>query len=210
MNDPCRRIEEFLQGPAERPIPEDLKRHAAGCEACREPLALDEALRNRLDAGADLDPPHRRDLVEKILRAPVAPSARATAATTKTRRRWPWAVAAGALAAAAVLVLFVTMRPPPRESIRPTDVFADLLGPLPDLVGPAEEKAAPAAAEESSTDNPLAFMTGDWEGPLALGRAALEAPLSVVPGEKPAPSTDKPRPPQAGPGASIPERSREK
>jgi hypothetical protein len=111
-------------------------------------------------------------------------------ASVKRGRKWPWVAGAAATAAAVVLGICI-FRPEHRQpvSVSPTQVFADLLGPLADFTPPPPQAAAPADTNSSPLGPVLAAMWGDFEAPLNVGLDAIKAPQVVAPGGKgPAPA----------------------
>jgi len=189
MNEPCKQVEEALDQAADGGLPGDLAAHAAACDLCRERVAIDRAIREGLRAVAGPGAATHRALAAQILSAP-APAAHAQPRVI----RLSWASAAAVAAAvAAVLIALVAVKPQPREPIRPTALFADLLGPLPEMA----KSGKPADAQETGAAAPLAsvlaLFSNGWEGPIALGRAALEAPLATgLVGEPKPAGTDSP------------------
>jgi hypothetical protein len=181
MNERCKQVEEALDQAADGGLPGDLAAHAAACDLCRDRVAIDRAIREGLREVPGPDASTRRALAARILRAPAA--APVTAASGRSQPhviRWSWATAAAVAAAiAAVLIALMAVKPQPRQPIRPTAVFADLLGPLPEMA----KSAKPASGQETEAAAPLgsvlALFSNGWEGPIALGRAALEAPLAT-------------------------------
>jgi hypothetical protein len=183
MSDLCRQIGQFLDETDGDALPQPLREHAAVCDLCRERLAIDHAIKTQLGDGVPLAPAHRERLTNLILCATPAQGGR--------RRRGTWIVAMGAAAAmAAAVLIFVSLthKPvKPVEPTRPTALFADFFGPLADMT-PKDEAPAAASNEQpdpTPIDSALAFLVGDWEGPLALGRTMIDAPTQVGAGEKP-------------------------
>jgi hypothetical protein len=179
MTNACRLIEQWLdEAPDAPPLARDLEAHAAACETCARRLAIDRTLRERLAAGATLEPAHRADLVARVLAAN-APAAR------RPRRlpRWSWAPVAAAAAVVLALVVFQPMKRPP---ILPTEVFGYFLGPIADMFPPpSPEPAQPAQPVQTEEDVPTmetifgAFWT-DLEGPLTVVLGAMEAPRAAA------------------------------
>lgn len=169
MTTDCRRVDEWLdEMPEPTAPPAALEAHAAECDECRGRLDFERLLRDRLGAGAELDAAHRAVLVAKI-----------TAAAGVKRRpmrllRWSWLP----LAAAAAVTLAIVYWPVHREPIPPSDIFGDLIGPLATMT-PVSAPAA-KAEEESPLTLALAALWGDFDGPLAIGRAAIEAPRAAA------------------------------
>ncbi len=123
--------------------------------------AFDRDLHDALQPADRLDPTRRRALVEAV--APVA-----------GRRRLRFWLGAGAAAAAALVVAAVLLRPRPPARVRPTQIVADLLGPLAVSVEPAE--AQPGRDPEAATPDDLASLVwNDLAGPLSIGRTILNA-----------------------------------
>jgi hypothetical protein len=183
MSDLCRQFGQFLDEANGDAMPQTLRDHAAACDLCHDRLAIDRAVKTQLGDGATLAPAHRERLTNLILQATPALSG-------GRRRRRSWIVAIGAVAAmAAAVLIFVSVPNKPAKPVdptRPTALFADLLGPLGDMTPKAE---APSAATETPDPTPidsaLAFLVGDWEAPLNLGRTMIETPTQVGSGENP-------------------------
>jgi len=189
MTDLCSQVERFLDEAAGGALPQALRGHADACDLCRERRAIDHAIETQLGAGLPIAPSHRQELANRILHA-------APAQSGGRRRRWPWVAAmagAAAMAAAVLIVAGLPSKPAkPVEPTRPTALFADLFGPLSDIAPKAEEPASAAKEEREPTpiDSALAFLVGDWEAPLALGRTMIDAPTQVGADEKPVPKTE--------------------
>ncbi len=134
---------------------------------------IEQAMREHLGAGAELSPVRRRRLIARITGASAGP------AKARPAVRWAWL---GGLAAAAAAVLLTVVLWPEREPepIAPTDILGDLLGPLAAGAPPEEASPSPKAEAEASLGGALALFLGDFEGPLAIGRAALDAPKAVA------------------------------
>ena len=138
-------------------------------EALREPLF------HGLGDGAAMDPARRAALVERIVRP--------QGAAARLRRRILY-LSGGALAAAAAAVLAViVLWPGHRVSIPPTEIFAYLLGPLTEMTATSTLTGVPVQETGLPTDAVVAAFWSDLEGPLAIGRDALEAPRALVPAE---------------------------
>jgi len=169
VNTECDRVLRWLNETDDPTAPAGSEAHAAVCETCRRHLEMERTLRGRLGAGAALEPAHRTALLDKITAAPRAAGRR------RWLRRWSWVPVA---AAAAVILAFLLV-PETREPIPPTDIIADLLGPFAEAA-PVEEPPAPKAEEELPLGQVLAAFWADFEGPLSVGRGALEAPRAAA------------------------------
>jgi hypothetical protein len=179
MNRECDRVERWLADLGELAAPAaDLAAHAETCPACCRRLEMERTLRERLGAGAELDPARRAALVAGIL-APQTPTAR----SRRRILRWSWA---GVAAAAAVLVIVLAI-PKHRPPIQPTDVLGDLMGPLAVTALPAApaahsaprentEGGAPSASALPILNSAMAALWGDFEGPVSIGIGVMEAP----------------------------------
>ena len=182
MSDLCRQVGQFLDETDGDALPPPLREHAAACDLCRERLAIDRAITRQLGDGAALAPAHQERLANLILHAVPAQSG-------GRRRRASWILAIGAAASIAAAALIVVSLPhtpaKPVEPTRPTALFADLFGPLADMTPKAEAPAAAPkeAPDPTPIDSALAFLVGDWEGPLTLGRTMIDAPAQVGAGE---------------------------
>jgi len=176
MNTLCEQFSEWLDDVPEQPLSDALAAHAASCEACRRQLALERSMQSGLPAGASLDPSRRAALRGRILAAPAKrPAFRLL--------RWSWAPLA---AAAAIVLAVLVFHPFTKSAVAPTlpsDLLADILGPLPyiDSSDPAKPDAAPTAATESSPMGDLlsAFL-GDFEGPMKVALGTLDASRAAV------------------------------
>ncbi|MBM4017954.1 MAG: hypothetical protein FJ288_06430 [Planctomycetes bacterium] len=177
MKTPCDRIGEWLDDETRPPIAADLAAHAPGCDACRNPVALERALREGLRDVAAPDAARRAALVNGILRA----SSAAPPASGRRGRTVFWSWAAIAAAAAIILAAVLAWPQVPRNPISPTEVFGDFLGPLVMLVPPAPQEDAATAppapsAEVLTADDVFGVFWSDFEGPLAVALGAMEAP----------------------------------
>jgi len=186
MKPECEQIRQRLDDLERRPLPPDLKAHAASCPACRASVEAEEALREHLGEAAPLAPVRRAEIVARVM------AATAAAPRVRHRRRplW-WSLAPLAAAAAIVLVVVLAWPHPPRTPISPTEVFGDFLGPLANFTLPIETPQTPEK-EPSTTDNILATFWGDLETPLTVAMGALEAPRAAA-GIAPAAQNPKPQ-----------------
>jgi hypothetical protein len=188
MNEACRQLSDWLDADRTAPLDPALAAHAAACEACARQLAIDQALRTGLAAGAAPEAARLRALADRI-----APR-RAVVAATRRSRRWPWFAGAAAVAAAVVLSLTI-FRPEQRQPVSPTELFGDLFGPLADLTPPPTQAAAPAVTHPSPLGPVLAALWGDFEAPLDVGLGAVAPPQPAASADSaaaPAPSSPSP------------------
>jgi len=186
MTNACDRADRWLRD-ADRPDapPPDLDSHSHACETCGPVLEMERRFRDRLGAGAAMDPARREALVSRVL------GARPAEGRQRGRvLRWAWLVPAAAAAALLLLAVLPGRGGPP---IHPTDVFADLLGPLVVLM-PAEPAApTPTPPEEpSASDLVYAAIWGDLAAPLDITRTALKAPLAMAPATRVLPAPQDP------------------
>ena len=205
MTRECDQVSLWLDAVDSGPPGPALEAHAAACESCRRRMALEQVLREGLSGGAALDSARRAALVDRIAPeaaprlaatqrgarvddATILPpqehahaNSRVSMPPTKAgrrARRWPWL---GTLAAAATVILAVSLFFYPassRPAVLPSQVFGDLLGPL------AEASPLLPPATTPADDSPLtAVLTafwGDFEGPITIGRDAMQAPRAVA------------------------------
>lgn len=133
---------------------------------------LKDPVLGRLGEGAELAPARRAALLERIAPAQAGASRRRARII-----RLSW----GALAAAAaILVAAVVLWPERREPISPTELFADLFGPLPQIATAGATTTAPAQEESSPFGAVLSAFWGDLEGPLTIAVNAIEAPRALA------------------------------
>ena len=169
---------------------------------------LERTMRERLGAGARLDPARRESLLEKIL-GPVP--LRRSAAAPRTRRGfsvfrfpysvlgrtfWPWAALVAAAAAVVIgLAVHRALRP---EPIPPTALLADLWGPF-GAAAEARPAPPPPAAEEAPVGAALAALWQDLEGPVSIGQAVFGGPPSAAPPKAPVADDSKEQAPSPRP-----------
>ena len=187
MKSECEQIRQWLDDLDRRPLPHNLKAHAAACPACRAGVEAEEALREHLGEAPPLEPVRRAEIVARVM------AAAATAPQARNRRRplW-WSLAPLAAAAAIVLVVLLAWPHAPRTPISPTEVFGDFLGPMANLVPPAAGPQPTSAKEPSTADDVLTTFWGDIEGPLTVALSAMEAPRAAA-GLAPAAQNPKPQ-----------------
>lgn len=192
MKPDCQQVRRWLDDCERRPLPPDLKAHAASCPTCRAGVEAEEALREHLAEAPPIEPSRRAAIL-----AHVSAATASTPRAGKRRRLLLWSLAPLAAAAAIVLAVVLAWPHPPRTPISPTEVFGDFLGPMVNFLPPPgqPENAArqPASGKEPSTaDNVLATFWSDIEGPLTVALGAMEAPR-VAAGLAPAAQNTKPQ-----------------
>jgi len=148
-----------------------------------EPIDPDlrDPVLERLGDGVHLDADRRRRLLDRLapMAMPAAASSGASAkapAPARTRvMRWWWAASA---AAAAVVLAAVAGWPAATEPVSPVDILGAFFGPLPALADPGEPVVE--EVESSYVTDALSAVWGDFEGPVAVARQAVQAPRSLT------------------------------
>jgi hypothetical protein len=200
MNDACRQLQEWLDADRARPPDPAIAAHASACPVCAQLMAIDQAMRTGLAAGASLDASRQRALVDRIAPAVraaapaheaaepahvAAPASRAAVPARRRLRRWSWVAGAAAAAAAVTFIVLSpsTFRPEQRQPASPTELFDDLLGPLADLTPPPPQAAAPADTHPSPLGPVLAALWNDFAGPVNVGLGAIKSPKPASPND---------------------------
>jgi hypothetical protein len=96
--------------------------------------------------------------------------------------RWSWAPLAAAAAVVLTVLVFHPFTKSPVAPTLPSDLLADILGPLPYIGSSAPEAsdATPAAAESSPMGDILSAFLGDFEGPMNVALGTLDASRAAV------------------------------
>ena len=187
MKPDCQQVRRWLNDFERRPLPPDLKAHAASCPTCRAGVEAEEALREHLAEAPPLEPSRRAAILAHVQAATAS-----TPRAGKRRRLLWWSWAPLAAAAAIVLAVVLAWPHPPRTQISPTEVFGDFLGPMVNFLPPAAAPQPTSGKEPSTADNVLATFWSDIEGPLTVALGAMEAPR-VAAGLAPAAQDTKPQ-----------------
>jgi hypothetical protein len=202
MTPECRKVSRWLDESPDLPLPAELKTHSSFCPVCHRRVAIDRDLRERLGAGAGLDPARRAALVDRIERAP----ATQIAMRRHVLLRWWWVPAAAAAIFLAIVFLHPTyivteeskvpnrvaqvnenqggtvkLVTKHRAPISPTQLVGNLLGPAAEALQPSPASGGATAEASSPTADALLALLGDLDGPIEIARGALESPRPAAP-----------------------------